>query len=190
MNIQATTQFAEGLPRRRFTVEDCFQLVESGIVSPDEKFELLGGEIVPMSPKGVKHEILKQWINKKLLGTLDDRYWVMVEPTIYLSDDTFVEPDIVVMLQDTSLEKFTVEQVLLAIEIANTTLNYDLGKKAEVCGVAGIREYWVVDATRLETHIHREPGEDGYRDISTASASAELVPNLLNEVSLKMDEFS
>ncbi len=190
MNIQATTQFAEGLPRRRFTVEDCFQLVESGIVSPDEKFELLGGEIVPMSPKNILHENLKSWLVEQFNLTFVGRYRTYIEPTVHLSEDTFIEPDIVVTKRDRGMEKITPDDVLLAIEVSNTTLAYDLGKKAEVCSAAGIRDYWVIHGTTLETHVHRKPHKDGYRAISTLDANAELVPDLLNDISLKMDEFS
>jgi Uma2 family endonuclease len=54
-----TTTAAEGLPRRRFTVAELEQMVAAGILDEDERVELIGGEIVPMSPKGNQHEIVK-----------------------------------------------------------------------------------------------------------------------------------
>ena len=62
-----TTTAAEGLPRRRFTVAELERMTEAGILEEDERIELIGGEIVPMSPKGNQHEVLK---------TALTRYWV------------------------------------------------------------------------------------------------------------------
>ncbi len=58
--LPATTQAAEGLPRRRWTVAQIEEMVAKGIILEDERFELIGGEIVPMSPKGIRHELVKR----------------------------------------------------------------------------------------------------------------------------------
>lgn len=62
MNIPLT-HAAEGLERRAFTVDDVVAMVEMGVLGREERFELIGGEIVPMSPKGLRHEKLKTWMN-------------------------------------------------------------------------------------------------------------------------------
>jgi Uma2 family endonuclease len=61
-----TTQAAEGLPRRRWTVAEIEEMVAKGIIAEDERFELIGGEVVPMSPKGARHELIKIELNRFL----------------------------------------------------------------------------------------------------------------------------
>jgi hypothetical protein len=59
-SLPATTQAAEGLPRRRWSVAEIEEMVAKGILLEDERFELIGGEVVPMSPKGARHELVKK----------------------------------------------------------------------------------------------------------------------------------
>ncbi|HXT09008.1 MAG TPA: hypothetical protein VN715_18975 [Roseiarcus sp.] len=90
--MHAVTRAAEGFDRRAFTVSEILRMQEAGILSPAETFELIEGEIVPMQAKSHIHELLKSALNYKLARTLPDLLWLGVETTIYLSDDTFVEP--------------------------------------------------------------------------------------------------
>jgi Uma2 family endonuclease len=92
----SVTRAAEGFDRRAFTVDEVLRMQEAGIISEDENFELIEGEIVPMQAKTHAHELLKSALNIAVVRALPDRLWVGVETTIYLTPNTFVEPDLVV----------------------------------------------------------------------------------------------
>jgi Uma2 family endonuclease len=168
---EMTTTAAEGLPRRRFTVAELEQMVAAGILDEDERIELIGGEVVPMSPKGNQHEILKTALNLFWAGRLPGDLQFTTETTFRLSADTYLEPDFAFYPKAAGLRGLTAATGLLVVEIADTSLGYDLGRKAALYANFGIVELWVIDAVKLDTHIHREPTPAGYRSISAFSAS-------------------
>ena len=88
-----TTQAAEGLPRLRFTVADIEAMVAAGLMDEDERVELIGGELVPMSPKGNHHEVLKTKLRHEWARRLPKGVLFTPETTFRLSDDTYLEPD-------------------------------------------------------------------------------------------------
>ena len=160
-----TTQAAEGLRRRAFTVAEIEAMVAAGIIAENERFELIGGEVVPMSAKGLRHERLKTWVMRQLFRQLPDSIAFTPETTFRLSPDTFLEPDFVLYDTAVGLEGLNGATCLLAIEIADTSLDYDKGRKALIFSAFGIPELWVIDAvTRLAT-VFREPTPTGYRRV-------------------------
>jgi hypothetical protein len=92
----SVTRAAEGFDRRAFTVDEVLRMQEAGIISEDENFELIEGEIVPTQAKTHARELLKSALKIAVVRALPDRLWVGVETTIYLTPNTFVEPDLVV----------------------------------------------------------------------------------------------
>ena len=78
--------------------------------------------------------------------------------------------------------------MLLCVEIADTTLKYDLGTKAEIYSVFGVREYWVINADTLEARVHREPSPTGYRLVTNAGAERRLMPLLAPELAVTLGE--
>ncbi|WP_206453441.1 Uma2 family endonuclease [Aurantimonas marina] len=173
-----TTQAAEGLRRRPFTVAEIEAMVRAGIMHEHEHVELIGGEIVPMSPKGIRHERLKTFVNRELARQLPDDLAFTPETTFRLSSDTFLEPDFVVYDKAVGLEGLNGATCLLAIEISDTSLTWDRGRKAEIYAAFGIEELWVVDAVRLETRVHRQPTPTGYRLVSDHAAAASALQAL------------
>jgi Uma2 family endonuclease len=161
-----TTQAAEGLRRRAFTVAQIEAMVEAGIIGPKERFELIGGEVVPISPKGLRHERLKSWMNRQLHRMLPDTIGFTPETTFRLSPDTFLEPDFVLYDEAVGLEGLNGATCLLAIEIADTSLEYDKGRKALIFSGFGVAELWVVDAVTRVTTVHRDPTPTGYRRVA------------------------
>jgi Uma2 family endonuclease len=85
-----TTTAAEGLPRRRFTVTEMEQMTAAGIIEEDERIELIGGEIVPMSPKGNHHEVLKTALTIYWARQLPTDLLFTTETTFRLSEDTYL----------------------------------------------------------------------------------------------------
>src|SRR5438477_11930753 len=104
----AATQAAEGLPRRRWSVAEIEAMVAKGIIAEDERFELIGGEVVPMSPKGNHHELVKKGLQQywvpKVVGTPID---LITETTLYISEDEFREPDFLFWPRSIALKDVT-----------------------------------------------------------------------------------
>ena len=121
------TSAAEGLPRRRFTVAEVEAIVAAGVMEEDERVELIGGELVPMSAKGIHHEVLKA----ALL-----RLWYRAAPqdrsrprdNFRHGEDTYLEPDVVIYPRMSGLRGLMGANVLLVVEIADSSLRYDLGR--------------------------------------------------------------
>lgn len=175
MNVRVT-QGAEGLGRRAFTVDEVWRMVETGILAPDERFELIEGEIVPMSPKGPVHELVKSALAIALAKALPPQLWIGFETTIELSEVTFVEPDLAVYPKGLALRDVRGPDLLLAVEVADTSLGYDLGAKARLYALHGVSELWVVDARRRTTLVHTGPGPEGWRRIEERSPEDALAP--------------
>ncbi len=171
-SLPATTQAAEGLPRRRWSVAEIEEMVAKGIIAEDERFELIGGEVVPMSPKGARHEVVKIALNRFFQRAAPEHLEIAPETTLRLDEDTFVEPDFCVYPRGLDLDSLDGAAVLLAVEVADTSLAYDLGRKLETYAAYGIREVWVINANSLATRISREPSRQGYRQTANLSRRA------------------
>ena len=165
-DLALTTQAAEGLPRRRWTVAEIEAMTKAGILDEDERFELIGGEIVPMNSKGIHHETLKNRLNYHFVKTVSDDYRMAVETTFRLSEDSFVEPDFIFFRTADGLAALNPRTALLAVEVADSSLRWDLGRKARIYAGFGIPELWVIDAVKRITHVHRRPGLEGYEQIA------------------------
>jgi Uma2 family endonuclease len=171
-----TSTAAEGLPRRCFTVSELEQMTAAGILHEDERIELIGGDVVPMSPKGHHHEVLKIALNLYWARQLSADLQIAPETTFRLSQDTYLEPDFVVYPKATGLKGLSAATAKLVVEIADSSLSYDLGRKAGLYAAFGIAELWVIDAVTLQTRIHREPTPTGYRSVVDLPSSQRLVP--------------
>jgi Uma2 family endonuclease len=170
MNV-AVTRAAEGFPRRAFTVDDISRMMDAGIISEDEKFELIEGEIVMMASKGIAHERIKSALNIAIVRALPDDLTLGVEATLRLTDRTMLEPDLAVFPK-TLFKKSTSGfaqldpgEALLVIEVAASSLAYDKGLKARLYARHKVREFWVIDANARTTWVHTGPSGDGWSSI-------------------------
>ncbi len=170
------TSEAEGLLRRRFTFEELERMVAAGILAEDERIELIGGEIVPMSPKGGLHEVLKTALTIFWAQTLPPDILFTTETTFRLSRDTYLEPDFVFYPKAGGWKGLTSGTARLVVELSDSSLAYDLGRKARLYAGFGIGELWVVDAASLVTRVHREPQPGGYRLVEDRGPDLSLVP--------------
>jgi len=177
-----TTQAAEGVPRLRWTLAEFERLTEVGILREDDRVELIGGELVPMSPKGDRDEIVRGAILNWLRRTLPNEYDLHAEPGWRASDADYFEPDFLIGPAGCNPTSIRPEDVVLLIEIAHSSLRFDTTAKAGGYGSLGVREYWVVDAETLATRVHGRPSAGGYGSVvelaSREMLAASLVPAL------------
>lgn len=183
-----TTQAAEGMPRRRFTVAEIEAMTQAGILTEDDRIELIGGEIVPMSPKGNQHEVLKAALTLHWAKRLPPHLRFVTETTFRLSPDTYLEPDFVFYDKATGLKGLTAATAYLVVEIADTSFSYDIGRKAALYSSFGVRELWVIHAIRLETRIHREPSLTGYQTAIDLPADQLIEPLFAPELAVRLAE--
>lgn len=174
--LQIPLPVAEELSRRRFTVAEVVRMVEAGILLEDERLEVIGGEIIAMSPKGYRHEGLKGAINRLWGRRCPDGFDFLQETGLYLSDDVYLEPDFVVFPSSVSVRDLKGSDVLLAIEVADSSLRYDLRVKPAIYAAHGVHELWVIDVEGRRTHVHRHPSPDGYAPPEPTSSSTRLQP--------------
>jgi Uma2 family endonuclease len=181
-----TTQAAEGLPRRRWTVAEIEAMVAKGIIAEDERFELIGGEVVPMSPKGARHELVKIALNRFFQRAAPEHLEIAPETTLRLDKDSFVEPDFIVFRRGLDLTLLDGAAVLLAVEVADTSLGYDRGRKSLVYAAYGVREVWVINANTLVTLVLRDLGAAGYAHAKDEPFRQRLVPALAAELAVSL----
>jgi Uma2 family endonuclease len=171
------------------SLDEYERIVAAGVFER-RRLEFIRGEIREMSPKGNRHEDmvdqLDEWSHEALRGKVAR---IRVQNSIRLpSLETLPEPDLTwVVRHRYSRRKPGPEDVYLVIEVAETSLEYDLGDKAELYAAAGIRDYWVVDLSGGRVVVHRDPAEGRYRTIRFFSGSEEVRPLEFPDVALRTD---
>ena len=156
-----------------------------GIVSEDENFELIEGEIVPMQAKTHAHELLKSALTIGVARALPEHLWMGVESSIYLSPDTFVEPDIVVYPRGLMLEDAKGSDILLAIEVAATISPTTAAQGGALCAPRVSR---ALGGRRRGARDFRPygPARDGWRSIVERGPDEALIVEALPGFSLRL----
>jgi Uma2 family endonuclease len=183
------TQAADGLPRWRWTVDEIERMAAEGYFQENDRFELLGGEIVPMSPKGRRHEIIRINLSFRFSKLAPSDVMVASEPQLNLSAETFTNPDILVHPAAIDTPDVKASDALLLVEVADTSLRYDLKTKLPLYAAHGVREYWVIAATGM-TAVHREPSGNGYDFVEEIRSDARLIPSLVPVLGVSLDALS
>lgn len=192
MNVAVTTA-AEGFPRKAFTVEDISRMIAAGVIREDEKFELVEGEIVMMSAKGVAHERIKSALTVAVSRALPDDLSIAVEATLRLTEMIMLEPDVAVFSKDLFKKSGTFIQLdpgdaHLVIEVAASSLAYDKALKARLYSRHHVKEFWVIDADTRTTWVHTEPTGDGWSTIAERGPRDALTTPALPGLSIRLSE--
>lgn len=188
---QKTNTLLSGVERYRFTVAQYHDIIKQGIFSEDEPVELIRGEIVKKMAIGISHAFAVNMLTRLLSKRIADDTMVSIQNPVLLSDSE-PEPDVAVL-------KFVshayascrpiAQDVLLLIEVADTSLNYDRDVKGRIYAESGIQEYWIVNLINGSVEVYRDPQSDGrFATSITVSSDGVLTPLLLTDVSLRVDE--
>lgn len=165
-------------------------MIEAGIIDEDERFELIEGEIVPMSPKGNQHEVLKLALNEIIAKAMPEGLRLGVETSVYLADDTFVEPDLCLYPKRLLPEDVRGTDLLLAIEVAGSSLGYDRGLKAKLYATHGVQELWVINAATRITWVHTGPAAGTWASIVERGRKRPLTTDALPGVVITLDSLT
>lgn len=185
-DIQPSLRGLTGVRPRLWTVADLRRLEEAGILRHDERVELIAGEIITMAPKGVRHEVLR---NELILYFADRRprdVKFAEESPLTLDESYEPEPDIVLFPASLKIHQVRGDNVLLVVEIADSSLKWDMETKSKVYAAFGVVEYWVINARTLETTVHREPQPEGYASVTAYPASEAVTPAAVLSLTVRM----
>ena len=177
--------------RRRFTRAEYHRMAEVGILRENDRVELIKGEIVEMFPFGRRHNAFVANLGQLLILRLASRALVHVKSGIVLADDTEPEPDVAVLRRRAVPYKEReahAEDVLLLIEVAESSLAYDRSTKQRLYAEARIPEYWVVDCAAETVEVHRDPGPEGYREVRRLTGVATLALLAFADVEMTLAE--
>jgi Uma2 family endonuclease len=164
---------------RLWTVQEYHQMAEAGIFHPEERVELIAGQIIRMSAKGTAHTAAVRRTAKILRNLLANQAEVYTQDPIQLDNFSEPEPDIAVVRIDPldyADHHPTPSEVYLIIEVADSSFKYDRETKGKAYAKSGIADYWVLDVNERQLHVFREPTPEGYQSEVILSEEASLSP--------------
>jgi Uma2 family endonuclease len=179
------------LPRRRFTWDEYHRMAETGILGPEDRVELIEGEIITMAPLGRRHAACVAELIRRLVPAIGDRALLWPQNPVRLPHDTEPQPDIVLLRPRAdryAKDSAHPSDVLLLIEVADTTYRYDRGVKLALYARAGISETWIVDLSHDVVEVYREPARAGYAFVDRVGRGGRVAPAALPDVVLAVDE--
>ncbi|MCC3415330.1 MULTISPECIES: Uma2 family endonuclease [unclassified Microcoleus] len=144
---------------KRFSIAEYDRLAELGFFESDNRFELIRGEIIKMAAKGRLHSVCNTLLVEELIILLARRARVRVQEPIILSDDSEPEPDVVIARRSDNYVSShpLAADILLVIEVSDSTLKYDRRTKLSLYAESGISDYWIFNLVEPQLEMYSEP---------------------------------
>jgi len=178
-------------PVHCFSLEEYHRLAEIGILSEDDRVELIDGRIIDMTPIGSKHASCVTKLNHIFESRLKGSFIVSIQNPVQLSSNTEFEPDIAILKfkKDFYAEKLPeAKDVELIIEVADSSLNYDRDIKIPLYAKANINEVWLVNLIEMVIEIYTEPSSEGYNLIKKCRQDETVSSKSLSELKIPVNE--
>ena len=166
MAIQTTHQAT--VTRHRWTVDEYYRMAEKGILAPDARVQLIDGVIFDMPPIGPEHAASVAEVNRIFLTGLGETIIVRGQSPLRLDTGSEPEPDLAVVRYRPDKYRRAhpaPADVLLVIEVSESTLTFDQQTKGLRYAQAGILDYWIANLTDKQIEVHRDPTPDGYKTV-------------------------
>ena len=179
------------LQRRQFTVQEYHQMAEVGILTEDDRVELIAGEIVEMAPIGIPHAGCVRRLNMIFNDLLRGKVIVDTQNPIDLSDDSEPEPDLILLRwrDDCYAEKHPQpEDILLLVEVADSTIKYDREIKIPLYAENGISEAWLIDINQQLIAVYRQAEGNSYQNMRQFFRGDSLTIEAFDEINLTVDQ--
>jgi Uma2 family endonuclease len=170
---RAQTLNGSGPKVRLFTVKEYDAMIEQGILTANDRVELLNGVIIEQMPKGPKHASLNDDIGDFFKETLGAQVVIRYQNPIALNDFSEPEPDLVLATPPRAKYRShhpAPDEILLVIEVSDSTLSLDRNTKSVAYAQAGIRQYLLFNVAERAIEDYRDPAPDGYRTKQTHTA--------------------
>ena len=177
--------------KKLFTVDEYYRMADAGILGPDDRVELIDGEIIQMTPIGVRHAGQVQRGNRLFATALAGRAAINVQNPLELDDYNEPEPDIAVLkvrADDYIHKKVRAEDALLVVEVSDTTFRYDRTVKLPKYAAARIPEVWIENLENDELLVFRDPVGNTYSSAVTLRRGDSVSPVAFPNVVFKVDE--
>jgi len=177
--------------KHRFSVKEYYRMAETGVLKPDARVELLNGEIIDMSPIGPFHGGVVIRLNDFFSRAAQDRWLVVVQSPVRLDDHSEPEPDLMLVRRTPDFYASRHPEpadVLLLIEVADTSLEVDRQQKLPAYGHAGIPEVWIVNLNDGTIEVNREPHFSGYGATKILRAGDKASPQAFPDVTVDVAE--
>lgn len=176
---------------RRFKVQEYHQMAAAGILEEDDRVELIEGEIIEMPPIGSRHAACLGRLNRLLSGQVGDLALVRVQDPLRLGEESEPQPDLALVKPRADFYSSShprPEDVLLVVEVADTSAGYDRSVKVPLYARAGIREMWLVDLERERIEVRSEPTAQGYRTAQAYRRGDRLTIDALPQIEIAVDD--
>ena len=175
--------------RRRFTVHEYHRMAEAGILHEDDRIELIDGEIVEMTAIGTRHFTCVNRLNHLLVGKAGEGVIVSIQNPVRLNEYSEPQPDVALIRARDYRESLPIpDDVLLLIEVSDTTLAYDRGLKLSGYAQAGIPELWIVDLKGEKIEHYTGPSSDLYRHVELVRRGEAISSSALPDLELRVDD--
>ncbi len=177
------------IKRRQITVDEYYRMGEVGLIGPDERVELIEGEVIDMAPIGSDHASFVIQLNSLLVKAVQDKGFVSVQNPIRLSNRSEPEPDFAVLKPRADFYRKQLPaaaDTLLVIEVCNTSERYDREIKLPLYAAHGIPEVWLISIEQKSLSIYRAPEIDRYQHVETTTAPHFVKLAALPEVSVDL----
>jgi Uma2 family endonuclease len=178
-------------PKHRVTLNEWHKMGKYNIFEPQTRIELINGEMIDMAPIGPPHGGRVKRLNHLFSKQLGDSAIVSVQDPIQLNDDSEPEPDIAILRPEPNFysERHpTPDDILLLIEVSDSTINYDRDKKLPLYAKNAIIEIWLVDLGAKVVEIYLDPQPQGYATKNIAEPGDILMPSQLPHVTITVSE--
>jgi Uma2 family endonuclease len=188
---QRTQSVAVRIPRRRFTIDEYHRMGEAGVLSEDDRVELLDGEIVEMSPIGVPHASCVDRLTALFTRRLRGRAIVRVQNPIILDRRSEPRPDLTLLAPRADFYGAAhprPRDVLLAVEVMDASGGYDRALKLPLYARAELREVWLIDVRHEVVEVHTRPALRGYRDERRLGRGRVLAPVAFPRTRFRVNE--
>ncbi|MBD2208027.1 Uma2 family endonuclease [Calothrix sp. FACHB-1219] len=179
------------LLRRKFTVEQYHKMLDSGILTADDRVELIRGEIIEMSPIGTKHAACVNRLINLLVQLLGKRVIVAAQNPIRLNDNSQPQPDVALLKPRDDFYATAHPQpqdIFLLIEVADSTIEYDREEKIPLYAEANIIEVWLVDINEQIVEVYQQPTAAGYQFMQKFASGQTLSIPGLSDVNISVNE--
>jgi len=175
--------------KRRFTADEYLKMAELGILAPDEKLELIDGEIYKkMSPVGLPHIWCVMRLTKIFERVLGNKVFVSVQNPLRLDDYNEPEPDVVLFPLEAMNRQPTAKDALLVVEVSDSTLNLDRKVKLPLYARFDVVEVWIVNLSEKRLEAYREAKEGVYRQVMMYDETEAITPVKFETVSFSVGE--
>jgi Uma2 family endonuclease len=182
---------AEPIHRKLFTTDDYHAMAESGILSPDDRVELIEGEIWQMSPIGPPHVSRVTRLDRVFQRRLEEgEAVIIVQASIHLDDHSEPQPDLALLRFRDDFYASGLPappDILLVIEVSDTTAHYDRRVKMNLYARHGLPEAWLCNLPRAVIEVYRDPSPEGYGEVLTLRRGDRISPLAFPDLVIEVD---